>query len=90
LPARHPQAAGREQPRQPRSVLDQAAVTHLGVAELLLDCAERVLDLGPVDVACQFTFKSGFSLSKPWQPASASASGQWMRNIVSIGIGGRP
>jgi len=41
----------------------------------LLDCAERVLDLGPdarldlldpVDVACQFTFKSGLSLSKPW------------------------
>src|SRR2546426_4420230 len=41
-------ASGPRSHRQPRGVLGQAAVTHLGVAELLLDYAERVLVRGEV------------------------------------------
>ena len=47
LSASHPQVAQREEHRQPRGVLGQTAVAHLGVAELLLDDPEGVLDLGP-------------------------------------------
>jgi hypothetical protein len=45
LRASHPQIAQHEQHRQPRRVLVQPAVAHLGIAELLIDDAERMLDL---------------------------------------------
>lgn len=46
LSARHPQIAQREQHRQSRGVLGQPAIPDLGVAKLLFDEAEWVLDLG--------------------------------------------
>src|SRR5438105_2200152 len=45
LPSRHPQVRQREQRDELRRVLRQAAVAHLGEAELPLDHAEGVLDL---------------------------------------------
>ena len=45
-PAHHPQIGQRKQCVQLRRVLGQAAVAHLHMAELALDDAERMLDLG--------------------------------------------
>ena len=46
ISTRHPQVGQCEQRDQLRRVLGQASVPHLGEAELLLDHAERMLDLG--------------------------------------------
>jgi hypothetical protein len=46
FPSHHPQIAQREQHGQPRRVLRQSAIAHLGMAKLLLDDPERMLDLG--------------------------------------------
>ena len=47
LPARHQHLAQRKHHLQPRRVLGQTPVAHLGVTELLLDHPERVLHLRP-------------------------------------------
>lgn len=43
----HPQVAQRRQHRRAQRVLPQPAVAHLGIAKLLFDHPEWVLDLGP-------------------------------------------
>ncbi len=46
LASHHPEIAQRKQREHLRRILDQSAVSHLGVDKLTLDHAKRVLDLG--------------------------------------------
>jgi len=74
LSPRHPQIAQRKQHRQPRGVLGQAPVAHLGVAELLLDHTERVLNLGPLA-----SFELFHLVQQPPSPGVKVQSAGWVK-----------